>query len=388
MLSGEGHRVTRCLVRYGSDSPIVRVRMDPTGSLAAVASADRSVGIVDLATGVSVAGPVRGHAEAVAGLAFVSDAGRLITASRDGCIFVWRLPATLVHPLRAMENTPTHVPMKVGSESSEPTPGIRKKVEYCAAAAVARIGAAHSSSPAFAAPGARRPTIHDLKGSARLKEATRDISPQICQGQDEHGGEAAAGADCPPLGAAFLKSDPRRTRIIESEVPSLKSGHAGSNLLDRGSDSPAGTDRPAVQANTTSETCWAERRDRRDLSAGSAAKINNLTVEALDFREDRENEGNAADSHGRAVLESGLGEIEDDDDIEEGDARELETAAGCRAMVADQEDRDFKVILQSLPWLLIWTRASSDPCCILIRIQFLILSLTVSGALLRWSGPQ
>ena len=278
--------------------------------------------------------------------------------------------------------------MSVGSESSEPTPAIRKKVEYSAAAAVARIGAAHSSSPACATPDARRPTIRDLKGSARLQDATRDISPQTCQGQDEPGGEAAAGADCPPLGASPRKSDPRRTRIVESELPSLKSGNAGSELRDRGSDYPAGMDRPTVQANTKSEICWAERRDRRDLSAGPAATINDLTVEALDFREGPEKEGNAADSHGRAVVVSGLGDMVDDDDIEEGDARELETAAGCRAMVADQEDRDFKVILQSLPWLLIWTRASSDPCCILIRIQFLILSLTVSGALLRWSGPQ
>lgn len=37
-----------------------------------------------------------GHSELVTGLRFTNDSKHLISASGDGCIFVWRMPADMI----------------------------------------------------------------------------------------------------------------------------------------------------------------------------------------------------------------------------------------------------------------------------------------------------
>ena len=41
-----------------------------------------------------------GHSELVTGLGFSNDCRHLISVSGDSCIFVWRLPADMVHTMQ------------------------------------------------------------------------------------------------------------------------------------------------------------------------------------------------------------------------------------------------------------------------------------------------
>lgn len=73
---GEQHRINVCPANFC-------VAM--SGSLS-----DKTIHIVDIATGETLA-DATGHGEAITAVKFTPDCRRLVSASSDGCIFVWRL---------------------------------------------------------------------------------------------------------------------------------------------------------------------------------------------------------------------------------------------------------------------------------------------------------
>lgn len=78
----------------GQVSFLTRVAMDPAGLFVAAGASDCSVRLLDFFSGAALA-RASGHAGLITGVAFAPDCRRLLTASLDGCIFVWRLSPLL-----------------------------------------------------------------------------------------------------------------------------------------------------------------------------------------------------------------------------------------------------------------------------------------------------
>eukprot|EP00127_Corallochytrium_limacisporum_P004482 Clim_evm9s165 gene=Clim_evmTU9s165 len=90
-----------------SSSALHRVEMDTAGIYVAVAGSDRFVRIYDFYSGTEI-DCLRGHSDLLTAMKFTPDCLRLITASADGVILVWRLPetftATILDRMAELEN--------------------------------------------------------------------------------------------------------------------------------------------------------------------------------------------------------------------------------------------------------------------------------------------
>lgn len=82
------------------DGTLIKVALDSSGIYLATSSTDKILSIYDYYSGECMA-TMCGHSEIVTGLRFTPDCQHLISASGDGCIFVWRVPHDMVVTMRA-----------------------------------------------------------------------------------------------------------------------------------------------------------------------------------------------------------------------------------------------------------------------------------------------
>eukprot|EP00276_Gloeochaete_wittrockiana_P006089 CAMPEP_0184651898 /NCGR_PEP_ID=MMETSP0308-20130426/9559_1 /TAXON_ID=38269 /ORGANISM="Gloeochaete witrockiana, Strain SAG 46.84" /LENGTH=1233 /DNA_ID=CAMNT_0027086439 /DNA_START=41 /DNA_END=3738 /DNA_ORIENTATION=- len=78
---------------YKSDADAgepLKIQLDPAGIYAATSCSDKSIRLFDFFSGECIA-KVAGHSEVVTGVMFMRDCKRLVSASADGTIFVWKL---------------------------------------------------------------------------------------------------------------------------------------------------------------------------------------------------------------------------------------------------------------------------------------------------------
>ncbi|XP_061638441.1 WD repeat-containing protein 62 [Phyllopteryx taeniolatus] len=104
--SVETGKLKKCLKDPASKGgALLKVHVDPTGSFVATCCSDKNISILDYRSGERVAA-LFGHSEPVTCLRFSADCTRLISASGDGCVFVWRLDsrmtATMMMKKRAL----------------------------------------------------------------------------------------------------------------------------------------------------------------------------------------------------------------------------------------------------------------------------------------------
>ncbi|KAL3271989.1 hypothetical protein HHI36_022458 [Cryptolaemus montrouzieri] len=84
----------------GDDGTLIKVALDRSGIYVATSCTDKSLSIYDYYSGECMA-TMCGHSELAAGLRFTNDCRRLISASGDGCIFVWKIPHDMVVTMHA-----------------------------------------------------------------------------------------------------------------------------------------------------------------------------------------------------------------------------------------------------------------------------------------------
>ncbi|KAK4270452.1 hypothetical protein QN277_023488 [Acacia crassicarpa] len=72
----------------------IKVTMDPSGTYVVCSYSNKSVCIYDIFSGQMVANAM-GHAEVVTGIIFLPDCKHIVSVDGDGCIFLWKLPASL-----------------------------------------------------------------------------------------------------------------------------------------------------------------------------------------------------------------------------------------------------------------------------------------------------
>ena len=74
--------------------------LDSSGIYAATSCTDKTLCVYDYYSGECMA-TMFGHSELVTGLRFTNDCRRLVSASGDGCIFVWKVPHDMVVTMHA-----------------------------------------------------------------------------------------------------------------------------------------------------------------------------------------------------------------------------------------------------------------------------------------------
>ncbi|XP_068901374.1 mitogen-activated protein kinase-binding protein 1-like isoform X6 [Tenebrio molitor] len=84
----------------GDDGTLIKVVLDRSGIYLATSCTDKSLSVYDYYSGECMA-TMCGHSELATGLRFTNDCRRLISASGDGCVFVWKVPHDMVVTMHA-----------------------------------------------------------------------------------------------------------------------------------------------------------------------------------------------------------------------------------------------------------------------------------------------
>ncbi|XP_034935592.1 uncharacterized protein Wdr62 isoform X1 [Chelonus insularis] len=84
----------------GEDGSLIKVVLDTSGIYVATSCTDKTLCVYDYYSGECMA-TMLGHSELVTGLRFSPDCRHLVSASGDGCIFVWRVPHDMVVTMQA-----------------------------------------------------------------------------------------------------------------------------------------------------------------------------------------------------------------------------------------------------------------------------------------------
>ncbi|XP_029167192.1 mitogen-activated protein kinase-binding protein 1 isoform X2 [Nylanderia fulva] len=82
------------------DGSLIKVVLDASGIYVATSCTDKTLCVYDYYSGECMATMV-GHSELVTGLRFSPDCRHLVSASGDGCVFVWRVPHDMVVTMQA-----------------------------------------------------------------------------------------------------------------------------------------------------------------------------------------------------------------------------------------------------------------------------------------------
>ncbi|XP_025073629.1 WD repeat-containing protein 62 isoform X4 [Pogonomyrmex barbatus] len=82
------------------DGSLIKVVLDASGIYVATSCTDKTLCVYDYYSGECMATMV-GHSELVTGLRFSPDCRHLVSASGDGCIFIWRVPHDMVITMQA-----------------------------------------------------------------------------------------------------------------------------------------------------------------------------------------------------------------------------------------------------------------------------------------------
>jgi WD40 repeat protein len=153
--------------RYTTDCECtLRVRLDPTGMFAATTSSDKAIRLHDFHSGDLVC-IAHGHSEPVTAVAFAPSLDRLVSASGDGCIFVWQLPAAVARSMLSRQSelhSSCESILSVASILSTP----REGCERVSGAGVFAV------SPLKQNGKAAKPTISDLKKITLKSDGSND----------------------------------------------------------------------------------------------------------------------------------------------------------------------------------------------------------------------
>ncbi|XP_015602499.1 mitogen-activated protein kinase-binding protein 1 isoform X8 [Cephus cinctus] len=84
----------------GEDGSLIKVVLDASGIYVATSCTDKTLCVYDYYSGECMA-TMLGHSELVTGLRFSPDCRHLVSASGDGCVFVWRVPHDMVVTMQA-----------------------------------------------------------------------------------------------------------------------------------------------------------------------------------------------------------------------------------------------------------------------------------------------
>ena len=101
---------------------------DPTGSIICAGASDKTVHLIDSQTGNSIGFGI-GHGDLITDVAFINQGTHIASTSADGCIFIWKVPETVIRKMGYLPKiTPIQLPSSNKGEAptsaSQPSPSV------------------------------------------------------------------------------------------------------------------------------------------------------------------------------------------------------------------------------------------------------------------------
>lgn len=85
---------------HSDEGSLIKLNMDPSGIYIATSCTDKTLSVFDYYSTECMA-RMYGHSELVTGLKFTNDCKYLISASGDGCVFIWQMPHDMIVTMQA-----------------------------------------------------------------------------------------------------------------------------------------------------------------------------------------------------------------------------------------------------------------------------------------------
>lgn len=85
---------------HSDEGSLIKLGLDPSGIYVATSSTDKTLAVYDYYSNECMA-RMYGHSELVTGLKFTNDCRHLISASGDGCVFIWQVPHDMIVTMQA-----------------------------------------------------------------------------------------------------------------------------------------------------------------------------------------------------------------------------------------------------------------------------------------------
>lgn len=110
---------------HSEEGTLIKLCLDMSGIYIATSCTDKTLSVYDYYSNECMA-KMYGHSELVTGLRFTNDCKHLISASGDGCIFVWQVPHDMIVTMQARlsqqalrSGTQTSIPRKLSNPFSD-----------------------------------------------------------------------------------------------------------------------------------------------------------------------------------------------------------------------------------------------------------------------------
>lgn len=85
---------------HSEEGSLIKISLDPSGIYVATSCTDKTLAVYDYYSNECMA-RMYGHSELVTGLKFTNDCRHLISASGDGCVFIWEIPHDMIVTMQA-----------------------------------------------------------------------------------------------------------------------------------------------------------------------------------------------------------------------------------------------------------------------------------------------
>nr|XP_016939100.1 mitogen-activated protein kinase-binding protein 1 isoform X11 [Drosophila suzukii] len=112
---------------HSDEGSLIKLSLDPSGIYVATSCTDKTLAVYDYYSSECMA-RMYGHSELVTGLKFTNDCRHLISASGDGCIFIWQVPHDMIVTMQARMSQQRlrsgHAPLPRPLASISPPDGI------------------------------------------------------------------------------------------------------------------------------------------------------------------------------------------------------------------------------------------------------------------------
>ncbi|XP_068151902.1 uncharacterized protein Wdr62 isoform X2 [Drosophila tropicalis] len=221
---------------HSDEGSLIKLSLDPSGIYVATSCTDKTLAVYDYYSSECMA-RMYGHSELVTGLKFTNDCRHLISASGDGCIFIWQVPHDMIVTMQARMSQQRlrsgHAPLQRPMSAISPPDGVETPTSEL-----------ESQPPKFVV-------------SDRLSDVGQ--LPQWAMRKAAAGGESDSGALSIP------------TPSVGSSVPALHAASSMGNL----SSSPSQQFAPRARGR------WAQRSSQLeadDLRSNSESPLGTVSL--------------------------------------------------------------------------------------------------------------
>ncbi|GFN78682.1 mitogen-activated protein kinase-binding protein 1 [Plakobranchus ocellatus] len=279
------------------EAQINKVALDSCSALLLTAASDKTINVINYLTGQNLH-TVTGHNKCVTGLVFTSNGDHMISASMDGCIFLWRLSPYLLAKrkeiyLRANSTTSVHEIVSCPLTPPKPHTRVEHKVPMRVAVKAHSFTLALNRGCQRCKGDTHKVAQHFFKTSSALTCPKRNCEPPGTpfkkMGEGDATGAPASQKPCQTEAADFERCSGghRSTGRDESSKYLSRSNRSASQTSSRRVEYVGRREKTSELKNGLSKVLQARRvNDRERVSAGQEKTgLRSLLCRECDYRE-------------------------------------------------------------------------------------------------------